>query len=540
MADIIVDGQGTLRRVAVDDLTAFYEEFKAARSALPRSKLDIRRQDLDLSTVGHLYSYLRSFSRSGRPCPRAGTREYDEWIQQSWVKEPILAGTIYAMQAKAQVKPWTITGGRNNTHRAANMLNEARYSYWKAGWWGFAGMSAMDFYTCPRGMFWIAHRRGNRQYGQLSGLEHVSAQACWLTASYKTPVRYLSMETGQTINFRNGEILNVTSMGLPDERARGRGRCAAERAIRAARLLTLLHDYDEEKLLNLPPEGIAAITGMTLQEFLDCVAIWKSQRKSDNSLTFPQVLFIASQTPDLTNRVGVDMTPFSNLPEQFDRATIVEHYVKTLALCFGVSVDDIWFMGGGTFGTGRESEIQQLYAKGEGEGEWFSVVEQSLNREMPNDVEFRFNTKDMQEDLTAAQTAKAWVDALMPLVEQSQLLGISAEQWKQLLVERNVLPKWVIEGDSDRTMIESSMVLKEDAEDMIAFVWEMGKLHEVPVLTVYRQLPDKNEKPKANIRGRPLPAKEAERGARVTRKAVEAEKKRWGEIPELAELTEDE
>jgi hypothetical protein len=535
MPELIINPSGETR--SVEDLRDIFEAFKASGMAMPRSRLDYRTQK-NIVASQFWFDLVQSFAKRGKEFPERGTPAYDRKIDEIWKTEPILCGTVYGMMAKAQTRTWQIEGGRTNARRAAKMLVNAKHSYWKSGWWGFAGVSSLDFHTTRLGTMWGALRRGSRQYGSLVGLEHIDTLSCYLTGSISEPVRYESAETGQTIRYKPGEIINLTSMALSRESALGSGLCAVERALQAARILILLHNYDEEKLLNMPPEGIASVSGLTQDEFLDSVALWQEQRKQSNSLTFPQVLWLLSQQPG--QNVSVDLTTFSSMPEQFNRESVVTQYVNTLANAFGVSASDIWFMGGGPFGTGKETELQHSYARGKGEGEWFSVTTQTINEELPEDVTFSYDTQDIEEDLNAAQTAQAWVNALSPLMQQAETLEISGDEWKQLLVSKGVLPEWMgKQAENTRTIITSSdapNMTKEKADEIVTFMYKLGRLqmYERPSFKINAPL----LKQQPSIRGKPLPEKEGERGARVTKKTIESEMQVWGEIPELRQYVD--
>jgi hypothetical protein len=241
----------------------------------------------------------------------------------------------------------------------------------------------------------------------------MDALCCQLTGNTKIPVEYNSELTGQRIRFKPGEVMHFSSLPSTREINVGAGFCAVSRALSAAKLLMGLHDYDAEKLNNLPPEGVAAVTGMTMDEFNDAISLWMAKRKQNDSLTFPQVLWLIGSQPNST--VAVNFTGFSQLPESFDRTTVVTQYVNTLALCFGVDVREFWAVSSGALGTAGESEIQHLKAKGKGAGEFISITERHINGELPEGVDFEYDTKDIDEDLVAANTAKAWIDAFLPL-----------------------------------------------------------------------------------------------------------------------------
>jgi hypothetical protein len=149
-----------------------------------------------------------------------------------------------------------------------------------------------------------------------------------------------------------------------------------------------------------------------MDEVQDALRLWQAKREQDKSLTFPQVLWLIGSNAN--TQVRVDFQGFSQIPEQFDRKVVVEQYVQTLALAFGVDVREFWSLTSGGLGTAGESEVQHLKAKGKGPGEFLSISERMYNGELTG-CEFAYDTQDIEEDANAAAVAKAWVDAYLPL-----------------------------------------------------------------------------------------------------------------------------
>ena len=394
--------------IANGTLQTLDQEMKQSPQEEDKSKLDIRHTDRDIAYAS-LYSALRGFVRRGCECPEYGTLDRDIHLSEMWMDEPILAGAIYSMVAKMTALSWTVTGRKRVAKTAAEMFATAAHidGY---DWGGFISSTAEDFYTTDRGVFWETPRDG---LFKMTDIGHIDALNCTLTGNRKRPMTYISDTMGQTIRFKPGEYIHFTSLQSPREKYLGIGFCAVSRAYRAAKLLMGLHDYDDEKLDNLPPEGIAAITGLTMDEFTDAINLWKAKRESDKSLTFPQVLWLLGSQPNV--EVKVDIRGFSQLPESFDRKTVVDQYVSILALDFGVDAREFWPISSGSLGTASESEIQHQKARGKGPGEFISITERHFNGELPDDAEMRYNTQDIEEDLNAAKIAQAWVDAFWKL-----------------------------------------------------------------------------------------------------------------------------
>lgn len=482
-----------------------------------KSKLDVRRTNTDLAYFS-FYNYLRSWvNANSENVPDYGDPTRDLYLSRLWRMEPIMAGAVYSMTAKMTALRWSITGRAKPAKTAARVFARAAHmgGY---DWGGFLSSTAEDFYTVNRGVFWETPRYGNAVSGKLADLGHIDALACTLTGNTKYPMVYASETTGQIVRFKPGEYVHFTSMPSPREKDLGSGFCAVDRAYRAITLLIGLHDYDEEKLSNLPPEGVATVTGLTMDEFMDALTLWKTQRERDKSLTFPQVLWLIGSQPGTA--VDVDFTGFSQVPESFDRQAVVTHYISTLALDFGVDAREFWPISSGALGTSSESEIQHLKAKGKGPGEFISTTERFLNAELEEDAQFAFDTQDIEEDQNAAAIAKAWIDAYYPLytgtpagkskasqgplpntesvpnreeVPEGSPFGgaagapkpeqvITKDQLLRILADRDVIPEWMLNDKRvriDDTQIHLSKEGNDD--DIVRFEWEKGVLKQVRV-----------------------------------------------------------
>jgi hypothetical protein len=511
-----------------------------------KSKLDVRKTNANLAYYG-MYSYLHAWVGTNKESvPDYGDPSRDIYLSRIWRLEPIMAGAVYSMEAKMMALRWNVTGKKEAATAAAKLYAGAAYmgGY---DWGGFIASTAEDFYTINRGVFWETPRVGSPLTGALADLGHIDGLSCTLTGNTQYPMIYVSETTGQIVRFRPGEFVHFASMPSPREEYLGMGLCAVDRALRAVTLFIGLHDYDEEKLSNLPPEGVAAVTGLTIEEFQDAVNLWRTQRESDNSLTFPQVLWLIGSQP--TTTVSLDFVGFSEIPESFDRQSVITQYISTLAMCFGVDAREFWPISSGALGTSAESEIQHLKAKGKGPGEFISTTERFLNAENEPDVQFGFDTQDIEEDANAAAVAKAWIDAFYPLYtgtpagktkaspagkpnteavpsteEQPEEQGaqgaaqpgvspfgmapgqpqpeqvIDKDQFLRLLADRGVLPEWMLNDQRVRVDDTSIHLNKEGhPDDIVRIEWDSGVLKQVrlPPIILYTKSGSVDEVPEA-------------------------------------------
>jgi len=463
--------------------------------------------------------------------PPHGDPTRDLSLAEFWKGEPILAGAVYSMAAKMTSLSWTVIGGADRAGYFANLLARS-VSMDGYDWGAFISATAQDFYTTDRGAFWETPRNGHRIIGELADLGHIDALQCAMTGNSRQPIFYLSDVTSQSRFFRPGEYIHFSSLPSPREKHFGMGYCACSRAWRAAKLLMGLHDYDEEKLSNLPPEGVAAVSGLTMEEFQDALEHWKVSRERAGSLTFPQVLWLLGSQPG--SKVEVDFAGFSQIPESFERSVVIEQYINTLALDFGVDAREFWPVSTSTLGTASESEIQHMKAKGKGPGEFVSVVERKVNGEMEDGVEFSFDTKDIAEDKQAADIAKTWVEAFLPLVTgaspggpqasqqqppakvEKENLGvgrgsgqsinpaganaqapssppgiITKNEFLRLLADRGVIPNYLV-GD-ERVVVTDSGIAEKEYRDNVVYRWKEGVLsvERLPTYTIIGSEPEK-------------------------------------------------
>jgi hypothetical protein len=512
-------------------------EVDIAEKSIPKghkSKLDVRKTTSNLAYFG-MYNFLRSWvGMNKESVPPYGDPMRDIYLSRLWKLEPIMAGAVYSMEAKMAALRWAVTGRKEPATSAARLFAGAAHMD-GFDWGGFISSTAEEFYTVNRGVFWETPRTGSSLSGKLADIGHIDSLACTLTGNTNYPMIYASETTGQIVRFRPGEYVHFASMPSPREENLGMGLCVVDRALRAINLLIGLHDYDEEKLSNLPPEGVAAVTGLTIEEFHDALNLWRAQRESDNSLTFPQVLWLIGSQP--TAEVKLDFVAFSEIPESFDRQAVVTHYISTLALCFGVDAREFWPISSGALGTSSESEIQHLKAKGKGPGEFISITERHLNAELEEDTQFGYDTQDIEEDQNAAVVAKAWIDAYYPLYtgmpagktkaspggkvntemvpnrqEQSEEQGaqgaaqpkvsplgtapgqpmpeqvIDKDQLLRLLADRGVLPEWML--NDQRVRIDDTQIhLNKEGhpEDYVRVEYDQGVLKQVrlPPIVLY-------------------------------------------------------
>ncbi len=384
-------------------------------------------------------SFVSMFNRLGDSAPSLGDPARDPYLRKIWKKEPICAGAVYSVVSKLRTLGWTLEGGRNQVKQWTNILHEAEDG---AGWGVFISKLVEDYLTTDSGAFIELGKKFKN--GPVRGLFYIDAVRCRLIGAghmvYKD-------STGIDIPIKPEDFAHFNSLPSPDQDLFGMGFCFVSRALKAVKLLLALHQYESEKLENLPPEGIATVTGLTIKQVQKAFDLYKAKRQSRDQLTFPGILWLVGNpmAPGGAGQVSVNLTAFSTLPEQFDRQGLIETYAKTLAACIGTDVGEFWQPERGGFGPSKgEVTVQHAKARGKGVGEIISSLERILNWEiLPENITFAFDQQDDEEDLRRAEIQHQEITNVKEMAEPLSEEGgiITIQEARELLVTKQVLPE---------------------------------------------------------------------------------------------------
>jgi hypothetical protein len=337
--------------------------------------------------------------------------------------EPILAGAVASMTSKITSLNWTITGGRNSVRRYQDMLANAEDG---RGWAFWSSRFVQDVLWSDMGGSAELARQG--LLGPVAGVYNLDAALLRLTGNMDYPMVYQSAvgdKGAGEVRFSGLDYMSLVDMPSPDERMMGMGFCSVSRALKAARVLLSLYRYEEEQLSDLPPQGLVAVTGMSMPELKNAFALYDSMRKDKEQVTFKGVLWLAVQQfapMGQQQNIDVKLVPFSTLPAHFTMREAVERYVATLALDFGTDVREFWPWSSGQLGSGNEVRVQADKAKGKAFGTLTSGIERTINWNiLPQGSEFSFDQKNAEDALISASVDEKVINNIVKLT--TPLLG---------------------------------------------------------------------------------------------------------------------
>lgn len=478
------------------------------------------RQPRTKNTKDKSLPYIWTFLERGQVVPAWGDPKRTQYLRDFAKTEPILIGAIFSMISKMVSSEWKIVGGRNKVARFHDLLINAEDG---EGWGYFIDRLVRDYLETDLGGI---VELGRLPGGPVGGLYNVDAQRVELTGNTAFPIKYRP-EAGGVIPFSPDDFARIVDMPSPDESKFGLGFCAVSRAHKVARVLLALYNYEEEHLLNLPPQGIATITGLTMDEVQEAFDLYDQMRAANKEMTFKGVLWLAALDNPL-QQVKVDLTPFSTLPEHFNKEVATSLYVFTLALDFGVDVREFW-PASQVGATKAEAEVQASKAKTKGPGRLYASIERMINHKvLPPGITFKFVRKDAEEEMARAvlqgvqikNIKELWLPASFsssttesgseseqggssegtasastPLTQESgesqtpvgagpKIISsskseglITRDEARRLLVEQGVLPEW-INNNADESMYGMEKSYLGPGEELVE-AWNDGRIVKV-------------------------------------------------------------
>lgn len=376
------------------------EKYKAQRAPSVQDRFDDDK-------LNYYWTALVDFCQPADSLGVIGSDGRDAKLRKLWPNEPILAGILYTQQARLAAMRWKVKGPEEMSLEYDRMFQNLGYG---AGWDVEVKKWTQDYTTQSRGALWEKGRQGKN--GPVVGLAHLDISKCSLQPSYQHPVVYRS-DNGNEIPLRREDVIHRCSMPSSMESAKGAGCCMVDRAMKAVQLLMALNKYEESALDDMPPDGIAAVSGMDWQTLEKAMMLWK-QKKDSGDLTFKRVLWLCGN-PMSTQGLEVSWTPFAEPPKDFNRREVIESYVKTLALDAGEDPNEFWLFvhTGATKGIGA-----LLHEKGQGKGvvEMATVLERAFNSEvLPEGFNFEFDYRDRTAQKLELQRQESAIENVVKL-----------------------------------------------------------------------------------------------------------------------------
>lgn len=374
-------------------------------------------------------------SQRGPILPEFGYRERDRVLRDfdRHNYNALWQGATAGFLKKISSTPWEIKGDSALTAYYQELLQGAQFG---DGWGTFIKRFGRDFLAQDFGGLVEIIGPGDPMgplTGSAVGLAHLDSLRCFATGNLEHPIIYFSQITGKLHKLHYTRVARMVDMPDPDERMYGTGLSALSRYIAIAQQEILMNRYLEQRLDDKPPPGIMTVANLTDTQMQAAVNRFLREQTADQKPIWGQTLMLYGIDPSVP--ITVTPTAFAQAPEKFDYKIYTELHINALALALGVDKQELWELGGGSLGSGQQSQVLAMKARGKGYGDFLAMLERFINIHiLPDGLEFAFKYKDEQEEQSRADNDAKYV----AIAQQMQSMGIfSAVEIRSLLVDKS-------------------------------------------------------------------------------------------------------
>lgn len=368
-------------------------------------------------------------------------------LRQFWVTEPLLASAIYGVVARNSAFKWVLDGPPRTAQAAQEMLQTADLGN---GWGSFIIKLATDVLTTDAGGFIeVIHDDPDDPRSPVIGIAHLDSGACQLSGMPDIPVIYRD-DFGKLHKMNWWQVIHVTEMPSPIKVLRGLQFCAVSRCLRAAQIIREYSIYKHEKISGRFTRAIHMVSGVRKETIDDALKSAQAQNDNIGLMRYSQPIILSALDP--TAQPAKVTIELASLPDGFDEDKQLRWYVTQVAAALGLDYQDIAPLSGGSLGSGRQSQVLHMKARGKGPALFMQMIQHVMNYRgiLPRSVQFRYDEPDLMGQREAAVAANFRAKTRSLRVESGEITPQIARQIAQ--DEGDLRPEYLrMLGESDVT-----------------------------------------------------------------------------------------
>ncbi len=425
---------------AIDKAGESIERARKAGSGIeskqPRFAIAADRQSVNMF-FDQIYGFVKG-SIFDEPPYVADSAKRDTWLAKVVKKEPYLLGVLKSVVAIDKNRGWTLVGGKIQAKKFVDILHGFTAAPDLTGWRNAISICSQNFYQADLGP--VVEIGRTTPGGPLAALYTVDPTKCHLTGKVETPLRYNNGVRDKQM-WEPSDYFRVAPFPSTAESMNGLGYCAVSRCIELAKLMVSVFEHDRERLGSKAPKGIMTINGgLTLDQWLKSLEESTQELKSLEREYYSGVQVLVG---DQGSDIRVELTPLSNLPDQFDHKQFVDMMIYGYALAFGYDPREFWPVSSGALGTATETDSQHRRATSKGGLDFALGFQEKLQDELPPSVDFEFEQRDVEGDIAEIALAQGnlnLVDQMFKSVNARGELLVTYREARQLLVDAKLIP----------------------------------------------------------------------------------------------------
>lgn len=392
----------------------------------------------------------------------------DELLREFWIKESILASTVYSVSARNAGFKWHIVPSDPTKNKPKQTIQAASRllasSDRGGGWIQLITKTCVDFYTQDNGAFWeIIRAAPGNPSAPVINIAHLDSARCERTGNPRVPVIYTD-RAGRRHKLMWYEVRTIEEFVSPVEQTYNRQYCAVTRALLAAQILRDIAIYKREKVSGQFSRAVHLVAGVTNQELQTALALNTQQAMNANLMRYVQPVIATAVDP--TSKLDHVQIDLASLPDAFNEETTFKWYIAQLALAFGVDYQELAPLPGGNLGSGQQSQILHMKTQGKGPALVMGILSNLLNNTglLPATVKFQFIEDDLQanRDRSEARFTRSKDRAFR--INSGEIDLIAA---RQLAIEDGDLPEWMADAIEERNLAAPTQMFDNASVDQV-------------------------------------------------------------------------
>lgn len=302
---------------------------------------------------------------------------------------------------------------------------------------------AADYFTTNNGGHIEIVRASDSPLAKITGLYHLDSLRCRRTGNPETPIMYFNTYDSSWHYLKWYEVFSMSDMPTGRNNYYSTGHCAAERSYDRVRRLQAIERYVYEKITGGGPQKLIGLTGMSQQNLENILTMDEAQRTAKGLAVYGGAAMFAFIARDAIGKVEIDL---ASLPESFDSKEEINQALLLYADSLGIDMQDLQPLTGSALGTSAQSQVLDDKAKGKGLSLLTKRWTKFMNRwVLPEQVTMVYVERDLRDRQQEAQIFSSYATSVTAMVEKGL---ISADQGKQLMVDKDLLPREFIPVDT--------------------------------------------------------------------------------------------
>lgn len=359
-------------------------------------------------TADRLSDYIVYIATQADLFPPWGTnwRSRDKMLRDFWPTEPVLAGAFFSTASRYAGFEWDLDG----PERMVNMYNRILHSSEHGrGWQAMIIPFLLDVLSQDNGGFIEVIRTDDAPTAPMIQLNHLDALQCHRTGKPETPVLYYDRQ-GDGHLMKWYQVITFTDMPSPIEKQNGRQYSALTRVLRASQLTRDIQTYKRERATGQDTKQIHIVTGVSTQKIDDAILDARQQSRGEGMMSYSRAVIIGSVNPDA--KASAATIDLAGLPDGYDEEKALRDYIIQLAMGLGGDYQDFAPLPTGSMGSGAQSEVLALKARGKGPNLFMRGMEHLFNFHglLPQNMTLMYGEQDAAQDLDHAKLSAMRAD----------------------------------------------------------------------------------------------------------------------------------